>query len=142
MIHDGGLALYEPPDRSSCSGSELNGYARKVMTNLDREITGWVEQTPFVDTHEHLIEESMRTSGVLHSYFLPCNDWAYLFRDYVADDLVLAVMLVFELQRFFMPDLSSEANIGLSHPIGTEFATPAMPRFCAIRSVASTVKMI
>lgn len=86
------------------------------MTASDQEIREWVEQTPFVDTHEHLIEESMRTSGVLHSYFLPCNDWTYLFRDYVADDLVLAGMPVFELERFFMADLSSEAKYRIVAP--------------------------
>ncbi|MGL3104555.1 amidohydrolase family protein [Bradyrhizobium sp. BR 1432] len=86
------------------------------MIYPDQEIMEWVQQTPFVDTHEHLVEESMRTSGVLHSDFLPCNDWAYLFRDYVTDDLVLAGMPVFELQKFFMPDLSGEAKYRLVAP--------------------------
>lgn len=86
------------------------------MTNSDRQITQWVEQTPFIDTHEHLIEESLRLSGALHPRFLPCNDWAYLFHAYVADDLVVAGMPVSELQRFLAPDLSSEAKYRLVAP--------------------------
>ncbi|MCK1717563.1 hypothetical protein [Bradyrhizobium sp. 141] len=53
---------------------------------------------------------------MLHSCFLPCNDWTYLFRDYVADDLVLAGMPLSELQRLATPDLSSEAQFRIVAP--------------------------
>ncbi|MCK1266794.1 hypothetical protein IVB44_22405 [Bradyrhizobium sp. 49] len=53
------------------------------MTNSDRQIAQWVEETPFVDTHEHLIEESQRLSGVLDPGLLPSDDWTCLFSTYV-----------------------------------------------------------
>ncbi|MER9274898.1 amidohydrolase family protein [Mesorhizobium sp. M0643] len=86
------------------------------MTNSDRRITQWVEQTTFVDTHEHLIEESQRLSGVLDPQLLPCDDWTYLFADYVANDLVVAGMPVEELRSFLGPDLSSDAKYRLVAP--------------------------
>ncbi|WP_375784881.1 amidohydrolase family protein [Bradyrhizobium sp. Pha-3] len=86
------------------------------MTNFDRQITQWVEQTPFMDTHEHLIEESLRLSGALDARLLPCDDWAYLFASYVAHDLVVAGMPDAELRNFLGPDLSSEAKYRLVAP--------------------------
>lgn len=86
------------------------------MTHSDQEIRQCVEDTPFVDTHEHLIEESQRLSGVLDRQFLPCDDWAYLFSSYASNDLVVAGMPVAELQRFLGPDLSSEEKYRLVAP--------------------------
>ncbi|MER8672059.1 hypothetical protein NKH45_34075 [Mesorhizobium sp. M1156] len=74
------------------------------MTNSDRQIAQWVEETPFVDTHEHLIEESQRLSGVLDPRFLPCYDWVYLFETCVANDLFVAGMPAAQLQSFLGPD--------------------------------------
>lgn len=85
------------------------------MTKSDRQITQWVEETPFVDTHEHLIEERQRLSGVIDSW-LPCDDWTYLFSGYVANDLVVAGMPAADLQNFFGADLSSEAKYQLIAP--------------------------
>ena len=33
---------------------------------MDAQIRDWVEATPLIDTHEHLIEESARVSGKLY----------------------------------------------------------------------------
>ncbi|WP_407114639.1 amidohydrolase family protein [Bradyrhizobium sp. LMG 9283] len=85
------------------------------MTKSDRQITQWVEETPFVDTHEHLIEESQRVSGVIDP-LLPCDDWTYLLSYYVANDLGVAGMPAADLQRLFEPDLSSEAKYQLLAP--------------------------
>ena len=57
------------------------------MTTTTR-IRDLVEETPFVDTHEHLIEEEMRLSGALDERLFPCNDWAYLFRQRGAVSMV------------------------------------------------------
>lgn len=86
------------------------------MVKSYQAIVEWVDQTSFVDTHEHLVEENIRVSDVQHSSFLPCNDWAYLFSDYVADDLVLAGMPLSEKQRFFAPDISSEEKYRIVAP--------------------------
>ncbi|KUM26648.1 hypothetical protein AU467_20120 [Mesorhizobium loti] len=84
--------------------------------NADRRIEGVVEQTPFIDTHEHLIEESRRLSGTLDARWFPCNDWSYLFGTYVVDDLAVAGMPAAEVQSFLKPDLSSEEKYRLIAP--------------------------
>jgi predicted TIM-barrel fold metal-dependent hydrolase len=75
-----------------------------------------VEQTPFIDTHEHLIEESERVRGEVGSRFLRCNDWAYLFSHYVDSDLISAGMPSADHARFLAPDVSSEAKYRLVAP--------------------------
>ncbi|MDX0408994.1 amidohydrolase family protein [Sinorhizobium medicae] len=72
-----------------------------------------VESTPFIDTHEHLLEESQRISGELDARLLPCDDFAYLFQDYVAEDLVAAGMPVSDLRRFLQPGLKPDAKFRL-----------------------------
>lgn len=86
------------------------------MTTPQHQIIEWVERTPFVDTHEHLIEESERLAGVVHSRFLPCNDWAYLFRSYASEELAVAGMPQGELKRFLGPELSSDDKYRLIAP--------------------------
>ncbi|MCP3463527.1 amidohydrolase family protein [Bradyrhizobium sp. CCGUVB23] len=86
------------------------------MTDSDRQIAQWVEETPFVDTHEHLIEESQRLSGAIHPRTMPCDDWAYLFRSYVAEDLVVAGLPANDLQRFLGPEATSQEKYRLVAP--------------------------
>ncbi|BCH12632.1 hypothetical protein MesoLj131c_68900 (plasmid) [Mesorhizobium sp. 131-3-5] len=81
-----------------------------------RQIADWVEETPFVDTHEHLIEESFRIKGILSDRWFPCDDWSYLFEIYAADDIVVAGMPGSQLQRFFDPDISSDKKFSLIAP--------------------------
>lgn len=80
------------------------------------QIRDWIEQTPFVDTHEHLIEESRRLSGELHAGLFPCDDWAYLFRHYTQDDLASAGMPAEDRGRFFTPDVCTEEKYRLVAP--------------------------
>jgi hypothetical protein len=71
---------------------------------VDNQVSDIIERTPFVDTHEHLVEESRRVSGALHQRVLPCNDWTYLFLNYVKDDLANAGLPAVDEARFFSPD--------------------------------------
>jgi hypothetical protein len=80
------------------------------------QIRDWVEQTPFVDTHEHLIEESVRLTGALNGWLFPCDDWAYLFRHYLGDDLMSSGMTSEEQRRFFAPDTPLEEKYRLIAP--------------------------
>lgn len=79
------------------------------------QIEQWVEQTPFIDTHEHFVEESQRLSGVLDGG-QSCDDWTYWVREYVARDLVVAGMPRGELHSFLGPNLSCEAKYRLVAP--------------------------
>ncbi|MBI5708387.1 MAG: amidohydrolase family protein [Armatimonadetes bacterium] len=78
-------------------------------------IRGWVEETPLVDTHEHLIEEEQRLEGKLDGIF-PCDDWTYLFWHYFADDLASAGMPEEEKKRLFDPATSTDKKAALLLP--------------------------
>lgn len=74
-----------------------------------------IEQTPFIDTHEHLIEESVRL-GSPGTRLFPCDDWAMLFSHYVDSDLVSAGMPDGDRERFLAPDTPSEEKYRLVAP--------------------------
>lgn len=75
-----------------------------------------VEETPFVDTHEHLIEERVRLEGKTHRHFFQCNDWAYLFSHYTDADLLTAGMPPADANRFFSPDVNPAEKYQLVAP--------------------------
>jgi len=61
-----------------------------------------VEETPLVDTHEHLIEEEARLQG--DHPRVRVNDWSLLFSHYLDSDLVTAGMPRAQLDVFFAKD--------------------------------------
>lgn len=75
-----------------------------------------IDQTPFVDTHEHLLEERTRLSGIGTHRLLPCDDAALLFHHYAGDDLASAGMTGAERERFFGRDLGPEEKWALLAP--------------------------
>lgn len=78
-------------------------------------IRDWVEATPLVDTHEHLIEEEQRLEGRVDEIF-PCDDWAFVFCQYFADDLNSAGMPADDLKQLYDPEASTEAKAKLLMP--------------------------
>ena len=86
------------------------------MKSIRRTVWEWVEQTPFIDTHEHLIEESRRLRGDIDGWSLPCDDWALLLHHYLSDDLFTAGMPVGDQERFFAPETASEEKFSLVAP--------------------------
>jgi len=74
-----------------------------------RDIAGRVRRTPFVDTHEHLVEEESRTRWQ-PSPLLPCDDWALLFSHYADSDLMVAGMSQREREVLFSPDADTRAK--------------------------------
>ena len=83
---------------------------------VDTWIRDIVEETPLVDTHEHLLEESTRLAGRAETRLLPCDDWAYLFYSYVGCDLRSSGMSGEEQKRFFAPDTSTQDKVRLLLP--------------------------
>jgi hypothetical protein len=76
-----------------------------TMATINPTLRDFITRTPIIDTHEHLLEESRRLGPPKpgnHQY--GCNDWAYLFVHYAADDLVSAGMTPAEHERFFSID--------------------------------------
>lgn len=84
----------------------------------ETQIRDWVEEAMFIDTHEHLIEESDRIDGLKYGKngLMPCDDWAYLFFHYLSDDLVSAGMTKNDLNRFLSPDAALDEKLKLVLP--------------------------
>ncbi len=76
-----------------------------------------IDDTLFIDTHEHLLEESQRLAGPSSGAPLfTCDDWAYLFTHYALDDLKVAGMSADEAARFVSTELSSTEKWKLFEP--------------------------
>jgi predicted TIM-barrel fold metal-dependent hydrolase len=84
--------------------------------SINTQIRDWIEETPFVDTHEHLIEESLRLSATPDDRLFPCDDWAFMFLHYLSDDLASAGMPPEDLLRFRSPDVCVEEKYQLVAP--------------------------
>jgi len=80
------------------------------------EIAALVNETPFIDTHEHLIEEKQRVAGEPDGRLLPCNDFAYLLLHYTGSDLIAAGMPGPDRQRFFGREADPEEKWRLVAP--------------------------
>lgn len=55
------------------------------------DLAAKVKRTPFIDTHEHLVEEEARTHWQATG-LVPCDDWGLLFSHYIDSDLLVAGM--------------------------------------------------
>lgn len=75
-----------------------------------------IARTPFVDTHEHLVEEHSRTEWTKPVPLLPCADWALLFSHYLNSDLRVAGMSGADHDRFLAPDTSTDEKWQLLEP--------------------------
>jgi predicted TIM-barrel fold metal-dependent hydrolase len=75
-----------------------------------------VANTPFVDTHEHIVEEDQRTGWSQPRPRLPCNDWALLFSHYLDADLKVAGMPPPAVAQLLSPDLPPERKWSLLEP--------------------------
>ncbi len=66
----------------------------------DKDLIGKkVFETPFIDTHEHLMDESERLACM--EPFIPCDDWALLLNHYFSFDLISAGITKEQLDSLF-----------------------------------------
>jgi hypothetical protein len=75
-----------------------------------------IAATPFIDTHEHLLEESTRLRGAGTNQYIPCTDAALLLRHYAGDDLLVAGMPAAARERFYAPEVDPEEKWRLLAP--------------------------
>ncbi len=61
-----------------------------------RELAAMIDQTPIVDTHEHLLDEHDRLRGE----WVSCDDWAFLVSHYLNSDLAAAGMPGGDISKF------------------------------------------
>jgi uncharacterized protein len=69
------------------------------MKNVKDLLEKKVFETPFIDTHEHLIDESERLSCI--EPIIPCDDWTLLLNLYFRFDLVSSGMSKERIDNFF-----------------------------------------
>jgi hypothetical protein len=87
----------------------------EASTVLDGDIAARVAKTPFVDTHEHLVEEARRTEWKPDGR-VPCDDWALLFSHYLNSDLIVAGMPRADMGRFLSHKAAPEDKWPLLAP--------------------------
>jgi hypothetical protein len=90
------------PERPAGSATPRN--ARPASTEIRAAVQQRVDATPFVDTHEHLLEEKTRLAGA-GSPRIPCDDWAFLLGHYFDSDLLCAGMPEEDHRRLFSPSV-------------------------------------
>lgn len=90
------------------------------MTNTTKfrgDVLEQINNTLFIDTHEHLLEESQRLGGPSSGAPLfTCDDWAYLFAHYALDDLKVAGMSQQDAELFVSQKLSPAEKWRLFSP--------------------------
>lgn len=69
------------------------------MNNIESIIEKKVFETPFIDTHEHLIDESERLSCI--ESIIPCDDWTLLLNHYFSFDLISTGISKEQIDNFF-----------------------------------------
>ena len=88
-----------------------------IQTSTRSSIADKVNSTLFIDTHEHLLEESQRLAGPgSGAPIFTCDDWAYLFIHYAMDDLIIAGMSQADTLKFISRELSSREKWDLFAP--------------------------
>ncbi len=111
--------------RLSAAGAALAGLAAARAADADQPapagrstarsgnarqlIAERVNQTPLLDTHEHLIDEPERLRGAGQSG-VRCDDWALLLSHYLDSDLLTAGMPRSELDRFLSAEVEPAAK--------------------------------
>jgi predicted TIM-barrel fold metal-dependent hydrolase len=76
----------------------------RLPADIREQIRNRVWGTAFVDTHEHLIEESDRLQATRHPR-VRCDDWAFLLSHYLDSDLTVAGMSPETASRLFSPEV-------------------------------------
>lgn len=83
---------------------------------IHKDIEELVQATWLADTHEHIIEESIRLGPVPGHHLYSCNDWAYLLSHYTSNDLIACGMPEVDLTRFFSADVDLDEKWRLVEP--------------------------
>ena len=74
-----------------------------------------VRETPLIDTHEHLMNESERV-GAAETVGGLANDWSFLLSHYFDSDLACAGMKQADLDRFYSPGPSPDEKWRMLEP--------------------------
>lgn len=70
-----------------------------MINNNEKILEKKVFETPFIDTHEHLIDESERLDCIYP--IIPCDDWTILLNQYFSFDLISAGISKSKMDNLF-----------------------------------------
>lgn len=84
-------------------------------SDIRKKIFEKVFQTTFIDTHEHLIDEKERLGGTSHP-FIRSDDWAEVFSNYLAADMLAAGMSEEDKEKFLSPGVDPLKKWALLKP--------------------------
>ena len=100
---------------------------------MNQSIIDKVNETFFIDTHEHLLEESQRLAGPSpQTPLYYCDDWAYLFAHYAHDDLKIAGLPQAMSDKFMSRDLSPVEKWDVVAPYWSYFRNTAYAKAALI----------
>lgn len=102
--HSGSAAVTAPVPRATPSRDD-------VLKRINER----VQQTPLIDTHEHLLEERERLQGTAHPR-VSCDDWALLFSHYLNSDFITAEMPKADMTLFLSSKVEPLAKWRLIAP--------------------------
>ena len=88
----------------------LNHYSNDIRKVIFKKVS----QTPFYDTHEHLMDESVRLKGTDER--LPCDDWALVLWHYLNNDMRTAGMSKKICNKFLSPKINPLDKWALLEP--------------------------
>jgi hypothetical protein len=83
---------------SNCS--EQKRYMEEIRFLIEKKVL----ETPFIDTHEHLIDESERLNCV--KPIIPCDDWTLLLNLYFRFDLISSGMSKEQIANLFSKQIN------------------------------------
>lgn len=98
-----GASMGDADNRSTKKSSIRNSIFEKVF------------QTPFIDTHEHLMDEKDRLGNRL-KIGEKDNDWTFLFSHYLDSDMLSAGMTTNEYAQFFFSGLDPQSKWKVLEP--------------------------
>jgi len=82
----------------------ITGKEIESQSDIRKTIFAKVFSTPFIDTHEHLIEESDRLNA--SNSRIQSNDWSFLLNHYINSDMLTCGMPQAEYDKFFSRNTS------------------------------------
>jgi len=104
--------------QSGCAGEKTSGNAAAIINDSDarKQIFKKVFNTPLIDTHEHLPEESERLSGKTRLR-AKLDDWSVILRHYIDSDMISAGMPKESYDKFFSDKVDPISKWRLIEPV-------------------------
>jgi predicted TIM-barrel fold metal-dependent hydrolase len=85
-------------------------------SDIRKKVFEKVFQTPFIDTHEHLPDESERLNGNYCRYRKKSDDWSIIFANYLDSDMRSVGMPQSDFNDFFSPKVDPLKKWALLEP--------------------------